>query len=184
MNRTRTSSACGFALAALALLIGVGSADAQLSADVQKRQIDVNAAIAQVKTTDPGLQRFFDDSYGYAVFPSIAKGAIGIGGAYGKGLVYDQGALTGEAELAQATIGLQLGGQAYLEIIFFRDKVDLDRFKSGSFEFAAQASAVAVTAGASADVDYSKGVAVFTQAKAGLMYEASIGGQTFKYSAL
>lgn len=144
---------------------------------------------------------FFSHSYGYAVFPTVGKGGIGLGGAYGTGRVYAQGRYVGDASLAQLTIGLQLGGQAYSEIIFFQDKRAFGEFTSGNFEFGAQASAVAITAGASAQAsttgsgtttstssshakttgEYQKGVAVFTVAKGGLMYEASIGGQKFSY---
>lgn len=138
--------------------------------------------IANFKNADPGLQVFFDKAYGYAVFPTVGKGGIGIGGAYGKGEVYEKGVMIGTTSLTQVTIGFQLGGQAYSEIIFFKDKATLDDFKTGNFEFSAQASAVAATSGASADADYSNGVAVFTLAKGGLMYEASIGGQKFSFT--
>jgi lipid-binding SYLF domain-containing protein len=145
---------------------------------------------------------FFDKSYGYAVFPTIGKGGIGIGGAYGKGRVYAGGNYVGDTSMTQVSIGFQLGGQAYSQIIFFEDKRSFDEFTSGNFEFGAQASAVAITAGASAAATttgssagasggknnadtvgkYYKGMAVFTVAKGGLMYEASIGGQKFSYT--
>jgi lipid-binding SYLF domain-containing protein len=148
--------------------------------------------------------RLFDDAYGYAVFPTIGKGGIGIGGAYGEGGVFVGGKQVGKTTMAQLTIGFQLGGQAYSQIIFFKDKRAFDEFSSGNFEFGAQATAVAITAGASAGASttghsvgasggkhdattaghYYKGMAVFTVAKGGLMYEASIGGQKFSYEAL
>ena len=140
-------------------------------------------AIAEFKSKDPSMKTFFEKAYGYAVFPTVGKGGIGIGGAYGKGEVYAKGQMIGTTSLTQVTIGLQLGGQAYREIIFFKDKAMLDQFKSGKFEFSAQASAVAVTAGASADADYNNGVAIFTMAKGGLMYEASVGGQKFSFTS-
>ena len=143
---------------------------------------DVEATIAKFKENDPGLQGWFAKAHGYAVFPSVGKGGIGVGGAYGRGQVHEKGALLGYTTLTQATIGFQLGGQAYSEVIFFRDAEALRRFTSGTFEFSAQASAVAATAGASADVDYTGGVAVFTMARGGLMYEASIGGQKFDFA--
>jgi len=142
----------------------------------------VAQAIATFKTKDPGLKKFFSRAYGYAVFPTVGKGGIGIGGAYGEGKVYEQGKYIGDTSLSQLTIGFQLGGQAYSEVIFFGSKAALDNFTDGNFEFSAQASAVAVTAGASADVDYKDGIAVFTVAKGGLMYEASIGGQKFSFT--
>lgn len=109
---------------------------------------------------------------------------MGVGGAYGKGEVYERGRLVGYSSITQLTIGLQLGGQAYSEIIFFRDRSDLDDFRNGNFEFGAQASAVAITAGASANAGYSNGVAVFTLAKGGLMYEATVAGQKFNFTPL
>ena len=146
--------------------------------------------------------KFFDESYGYAVFPTISKGGIGIGGAHGSGHVYEKGAYVGDASMNQVTVGFQFGGQAYSQIVFFEDQRAFKEFTSGSFEFGAQATAVAVTAGASAqastaggagtsasDIEthakttgkYHKGMAVFTVAKGGLMYEATIGGQKFGY---
>ena len=111
----------------------------------------------------------------------ITKGGLGIGGAGGKGLVFEDYKVIGGASLAQATLGLQAGGQQYMEVIFFEDKAALDRFKEGKIKFSGQASAVALKDGASVDVDYQDGVAVFTKAKGGLMAEASLGGQKFKY---
>lgn len=146
--------------------------------------------------------KFFGSSYGYAVFPTIGKGGVGIGGAHGKGQVYQKGAHVGDSSMTQLTIGLQFGGQAYSQIIFFENKSAFDSFTSGNFEFGAQATAVAITAGASAQAGtggtgagasgtkshaktsggYQSGMAVFTVAKGGLMYEATIGGQKFGYT--
>ena len=155
-----------------------------------------------------GTGDFIDESYGYAVFPSIGKGGIGIGGAYGKGGVYVGGEQVAKTSMSQVSYGLQLGGQAYSQIIFFRDERAFNDFASGNFEFGAQASAVALTAGASAQTstggsgsassgtdkrlstvtdesyDDRSGMAVFTIAKGGLMYEATISGQKFKYEEL
>jgi lipid-binding SYLF domain-containing protein len=147
-------------------------------------QLDVAKAIIDVKKTDPGIEKFFEDSAGYAVFPKVGKGGIGIGGAHGKGLVIVGDKAIGRTSLSQLTVGLQLGGQVYQQFIFFKDETALDSFKRGNFEFGAQASAVAVTLGASADADYDKGVAVFTNVSGGLMYEATISGQKFKYEDL
>lgn len=146
-----------------------------------KRLKKAQETVQIFKKKDPGLNRFFDKAYGYAVFPTIIKGAVGFGGAYGKGEVFQGGVSIGSASLSQGTIGFQLGGQSYSEIIFFEDKVAFDRFKTNRLEFAAQASAIAVQAGASAKAAYSRSVAVFTLAKKGLMYEASIGGQAFRF---
>lgn len=143
--------------------------------------------------------RFIGESYGYAVFPTIGKGGIGIGGAYGEGCVYREGGRTGGVSMGQLTIGFQLGGQAYSQLVLFKNKSAYDAFTSGSFEFGADATAVALTfgaqagagtTGASASAGESKGaarwvrdMAVFTLAKGGLMYEAAIGGQKFKFTA-
>ena len=142
---------------------------------------DVHESIAEFKKHDPDMLTFFDKAWGYAVFPDVGQAGMGIGGAHGSGLVFEQGVLVGSAKLTQLTFGFQLGAQLYQEIIFFEDKAALDDFKGGHYELGAQASAVAVTAGASADAGYSHGVAVFTLAKGGLMYEATVGGQKFKY---
>jgi len=146
---------------------------------------------------------FFEHCYGYAVFPTIGKGGIGIGGAHGSGRVYAQGAYTGDASVNQITVGFQFGGQAYSQIVFLEDKRAFDEFTSGHFEFGAEAAAVAITAAASAQASsggtgasagtssehtktagaYQKGLAVFTAAKGGLMYEATIGVQRFGYKS-
>lgn len=146
-------------------------------------------------------RNFFDSAYGYAVFPSIGKGGIIVGGAYGEGRVYAQGSHTGDVKMTQLTLGLQLGGQTYSQIIFFQDQRAFAEFTGSHFEFGAQATAVAITAGASATATttgssagtsggeryantvgrYYKGMAVFTIAKGGLMVEASLGGQKFEY---
>lgn len=145
--------------------------------------------------------KYFGNAYGYAVFPTIGKGGFVVGAAHGSGRVYRQGQYVGDTSMTQITVGAQLGGQAYSEMIFFQNKSALDDFTSGNFEFAAEASAVAITAGASASGGstgtsagasgtqehavtagrYFKGMAIFTVAKGGLMYEASIGGQKFGY---
>ena len=146
---------------------------------------------------------YFGKSYGYAVFPTIGKGGVGVGGAYGKGRVYAKGKYVGNTSMAQVTVGFQLGGQAYSEIIFFEDERAFKEFTGGNFEFGADASAIAITASANAKASstgasagasatknkattaggYHKGMATFTVAKGGLMYEASIGGQKFSYTA-
>jgi len=146
---------------------------------------------------------FFDDCYGYVVFPSVGKGGIGIGAARGKGRVFRGAEAVGRATMTQLSVGLQLGGQVFSQIIFLQDQRAFDEFTSGSFEFEASASAVAITAGASASAGssgssagasggkkdattagrYYKGMAVFTIAKGGLMYEASLAGQKFSYEA-
>lgn len=139
------------------------------------------AAVAEFLEADEGLQAFFDSAYAYAVFPSVGKGAIGVGGAYGTGIVFVGKKAVGESDLKQVTIGLQFGGQAYREVVFFENKKAFENFQNGELKLSAQASAVAATAGASADLGYNDGVAITTMAKGGLMYEASVGGQHFEY---
>jgi lipid-binding SYLF domain-containing protein len=146
---------------------------------------------------------FFRSSYGYAVFPTIGKGGLLVGGAHGKGRVFQKGKYVGDTSMTQVSIGFQAGGQAYSEIIFFADQRAYGEFTSGNFEFSGNVSAVAITAGASASAgtggstagasgckkdattagEYQKGLAVFTIAKGGLMYEASVSGQKFSYKA-
>ncbi len=137
--------------------------------------------ITAFKEKNTKFDTYFDDAYGYAVFPTVAKGAVGIGGAHGTGTVFELGSAIGKAKVTQVTIGFQLGGQAYSQIIFFESKDDLIRFKKNKFEFAAQASAVAIKEGAATNLAYNDGVAVFTMTKGGLMYEASLGGQKLKF---
>ena len=148
--------------------------------------------------------KFFKTAYGYAVFPTIGKGGLGIGGARGKGHVYAQGKYVGDTTMTQITAGLQLGGEAYSQIIFFENKAAFEEFTGGNFEFGAEAQAVAVTASASAAATttgasasasatphdaadagrYFKGMAVFTIAKGGLMYQATVGSQKFNYKPI
>ncbi len=141
---------------------------------------EAKEAIAEFKQDDSGITVYFDQAYGYAVYPTVGKAGFGIGGARGKGVLYENGAVTAVVTLSQLSIGFQWGGQAYSEFLFFQDTPTLTNFKQGNYELNAQASAVAVTAGASADAAFVNGMAIFTQAKGGLMYEAAVGGQKFK----
>jgi lipid-binding SYLF domain-containing protein len=145
---------------------------------------DSNTAKAEFIKTDPLMKAMFDNANGYVIFPNVGKGGIGVGGAAGNGAVYEKDKLIGMAKLSQLSIGFQAGGQAYREVIFFESKGEMDRFKESKFEFSAQASAVAVKAGASGNAKYTNGVMVFTMQKGGLMYEASVGGQKFKFDKL
>lgn len=164
---------------------------------------DATNAVANFKKSTQ-VKKFFDDSYGYAIFPNIGKGGFGIGGSYGEGTVYKQGKKTGTTTMMQVTIGFQLGGQAFSEIIFFKNKAAYYTFTNGNFEFSAQASAVAINAGANAQTSttgssagastspdknqqqgiYQNGMATFTLIKGGLMYEAALGGQKFSFESL
>jgi len=177
----RVVSTC-MIVAVIAFLIAGCATTPKTAEDKVELTTKVEIAKERAVKSDPGLKKFFDEeAVGYAVFPTVGKGAVGIGGAYGRGELYEAGQLAGYCTLTQASIGLALGGQAYTELIFFETHAALDRFKTGNFAFAAQASAVALKSGASANAKYTNGVAVFTMAGAGLMYEASIGGQKFSY---
>jgi len=132
--------------------------------------------------TDAPMKNLFDNAYGYVIFPSIGKGAVGVGGAKGNGILFENGKAVGSAKMVQVSVGLQLGAQRYSEVIFFENKAAIDQFKENKLEFAAQASAVVARTGASADAKYRAGVLVFTEEKKGLMVEAGIGGQKFTYT--
>ncbi len=171
------------ALITLSLVFSSALAQAWSPDSSDKMELSVAQAIINAKDKDPSLAKWFDEAYAYAVFPKVGKGGIGIGGAHGKGLVIRGDSTVATTSLSQISIGFQLGGQVYAEYIMFKDKTAFDHFARGNFEMGAQVSAVAVTLGASADADYDSGVAVFTIAEGGLMYEASVGGQKFKYHA-
>lgn len=164
----------------------VGCSAQKVSSPEELATLETEADLAKREfiEQDPGMRAWFEDSYGYAIFPNVGKGGIGVGGAYGQGLVYERNAVIGTTALTQATIGFQLGGQSYQQVVFFEDKRALDTFTAGDFEFSAQASAVAATAGASADANFNRGMAIFTVQNGGLMYEATLGGQKFNFRPL
>jgi lipid-binding SYLF domain-containing protein len=141
----------------------------------------VNDTVAIFKQKDPEIQRFFDKSYGYAVLPKVFKGAFWVGGAGGRGEVFEKGQMIGYCSMGQATLGFSFGGEFFREIVFFRDRDDLGRFMEGEYTFSAQVTGVAATAGAAAKADYKSGMAVFVTTDAGLMVDVSLGGQKFKY---
>ena len=151
--------------------------------DTRKDKIiaDAKTAKAEFVKADSKMTNLFAKAYGYAIFPNVGKGGLGIGGATGNGVAYEKGKMVGTARLTQVSVGFQFGGQAYREVIFFETKKDMDRFKENRVELSAQVSAVAATAGASFNAKYVDGVMVFTMQKGGLMYEASVGGQKFKF---
>jgi lipid-binding SYLF domain-containing protein len=148
----------------------------------QREKRLVEETIAKFKGADVSMKVFFDKAYGYVVFPSIGKGGFIIGGGHGDGWVYEKGRHIGRATVMELTVGAQIGGQSFSEIIFFADKSTLDDFKKGNWELDAQASVIVVKAGASKDASYDDGVAVFTMPKSGLMAEATVGGQKFQYT--
>jgi lipid-binding SYLF domain-containing protein len=147
----------------------------------QKNDVEeARLTIQEFKEKDSGMEKFFSSSVGYAVFPGIGKGGLGIGGAAGKGTLFKGGQAVADTKMSQVTIGFQAGGQKYAEIVFFENDETYKDFVSGNFEFAAQVSAVALASGASADANYKDGLLVMTMSIGGLMYEASLGGQKFK----
>jgi lipid-binding SYLF domain-containing protein len=177
-----------------------GASFVAVAAEVEDYSSTIN-----VFKDSPALAKFFEKSYGYAVFPTIGKAGFVVGGSYGKGQVYRGGKVTGKTSVVEGSIGFQLGGEAFSEIIFFQDKRAYDEFTSGNFEFGATAQAVVITAGAQAkagtagmsagasagpktgvqaETEYVKGMATFVHSKGGLMYEASIGGQKFSFEPL
>jgi len=177
-----------------------GASFVAVAAEVEDYSSTIN-----VFKDSPALAKFFEKSYGYAVFPTIGKAGFVVGGSYGKGQVYRGGKVTGKTSVVEGSIGFQLGGEAFSQIIFFQDKRAYDEFTSGNFEFGATAQAVVITAGAQAkagtagmsagasagpktgvqaETEYVKGMATFVHSKGGLMYEASIGGQKFSFEPL
>lgn len=148
---------------------------------LQELDGEVRAAVGRLDERSPGLRETLSKAYGYAVFPSVGKAAAVLGGAFGKGEVFERGSLIGYAAVAQLTVGVQLGGDTFVEVVAFQSKQALDRFKQGKTAFAANASAVLIKAGASTSAGYAKGVAVFVHSEGGMMLEAAIGGQHFFY---
>jgi lipid-binding SYLF domain-containing protein len=167
---------------ALAFLISATGAVAHAATDYQL-VADAQRTLSTYKQTDPGIRSFIEGSAGYVVFPSVLKGGVGIGGAHGDGIVFERGVPVGRASLTQVSVGAQLGGQEYSEVIFFETPAALAQFKRNQFTFSAQASAVALKSGAAANARFKDNVAVFTAAKGGLMFEASLGGQRFKFES-
>ena len=173
----------GLAVALAATAMSAGGCATAPKSEPDKRAVRArgNAALVELEAKDPTLGDFLTNAYGYAIFPSVGKAGLLVGGAYGRGEVFEQGEFVGYADITQATIGLQAGGQTFSEIIAFKDKESMDRFKFGKVKFSANASAVALKAGAAKTARYSQGVAIFTNPNGGLMFEASVGGQEFGY---
>ena len=166
---------------AVPLLMGLGSVSPALAADAVTR---AEVTVKEVGDTDPGMSAFLERSAGYAVFPEVGAAALVVGGAHGDGVLFEKGRAMGRTSLSQVSVGAQLGGQTYSEIIVFETRDALANFKRGEFHFSAQASAVALKSGAAANAKYRDGVAIFTATKGGLMFEASIGTQKFTYESL
>ncbi len=170
------------ATAVMAIFLSI-TMNAQVNGWNPELESDSKEALNTILEKTPKLESFKSEAYGYAVFPKITKAAVGVGGAAGNGIVYKDDVAVGSTHLKQATFGIQLGGQQYVEVIFFESEEVFEKFTNGKLKFNAQASAVALKSGAAIDAAYQDGVAVFTATKGGLMYEASIGGQHFKYES-
>jgi lipid-binding SYLF domain-containing protein len=133
---------------------------------------------------DVELKRYIEKAHAYAVFPKISKGGVGLGGASGRGLLYEQGKIVGNVRASQFTIGAQLGGMSFRQVVFFKDQSSVAEFKAGTFKFGAAAAAVAASKGGASNTDYSDGVAIFTLARNGAMLEASVGGMKYSFKPL
>jgi lipid-binding SYLF domain-containing protein len=176
MSITRLS-----AIAAVVLGMGACATAPKTESERQSLEARAEATLGSMKERDPGLPGLLASAYGYAVFPDIGKGGVVVGAAYGRGVLFEHARSTGYVELNQGSIGAQLGGQTFAELIVFRDRFAVERLKAGQFELGANASAVALTAGAAGAASFTDGVAVFTVPQGGLMAELSVSGQKLNY---
>lgn len=183
VNRTTSVAVLAAALAGASVALTACETAPKSQSERLQLQDDAQATIREFKAKDAGIQRFFDTAHAYAVFPEITKGGAIIGGAYGRGAVYQNGRFVGYADVSQGSIGAQLGGQAWRQIIFFESSREFDNFKRGNFAFSANASAVAADKGGAAAANYADGVVVFVLTSGGLMVDASLGGQNFDFEA-
>ena len=165
------------------LLIGCATAPTS-RADRDALMAEATASLQQMRMGDPGVGELVRQSYGYALFPKVTKGGLGVGGAYGRGVVYERGKHVGYSDLSQASVGLQAGGQTFSELLVFESKDAMDRFKAGQFNFAADASAVVMESGVATNAAFVDGVAVVVRPIGGAMVEATVGGQKFAYQTL
>jgi lipid-binding SYLF domain-containing protein len=168
------------ALFAVALLIGCETAP-KTEEKKDALAAEAQSTLKAMYAADPGLEQFLQDAEGYVVFPDAGKGGLIVGGAYGRGAVYQKGQLIGWADMKQASVGLQAGGQSFSQVIAFENEAALNRFKSNQLTFAANVSAVILKSGAAAAAKYNDGVAIFVKPQGGAMAEASVGGQQFTY---
>ena len=185
MKVSTSLAAFAFAAAVSAAFVGCGSTSSALSrSDRDLLHSQVADARTMFMNDKPDTRRYFDTAHAYVIFPAVTSGAVLIGGAGGDGEVYQGGKLIGTADIAQANIGAQLGGQEFAEVIFFQNDSEFNEFTKGTWDFDAKASAVAADSGGSSTADYTKGVRVFTLAKGGLMAQAAIGTQKLRYRSL
>lgn len=177
-----------FAVAAMFIVVAfIGGGCSSIPKNKDERvslQSDADKTLAELKQADSSLEAVLDDSAGYAVFLTIGKGGFIIGGGYGRGTLYEAGKITGYTDMTQAAIGALIGGESFTELIVFKSPDALKKFKSGNFTFGAHASAIALEKGAAAETSFNNGVAIFTRANQGLMADASLNGQKFRYTEL
>jgi lipid-binding SYLF domain-containing protein len=169
---------------AVAAFLLISGSLSPVLADSGDLRAEAEKAIKVLQSTDSSLTNRFRGSAGFVVFPSIGKGGLFFGGEYGKGVVYEKGKPVGEATLTEVNVGPQVGGQSFYEVIFFETDEALADFKQSKFEVSTKASAVLATEGAALDATYRDGVMIFTLPRNGLMAQAAVGGQKFKYKPL
>lgn len=174
----------GIVLAATAMFLSGCATAPRTDAGKEKLADNIATTMKTLNDKDPGLQDFLNRADAYAIFPSVGKGGAGIGGSYGRGEVYENGKKIGYADISKATIGAQLGGQEFTEIIAFETPEAFEQFRSGKLTFDATASAVALKSGVAKTTKYSHGVAIFIDIKSGAMFEAVVGGQSFSYQPI
>jgi lipid-binding SYLF domain-containing protein len=174
--------------ALLVAVLGFGAVGCSPTPKTEEKKDALDASVQStldaMKAEDPSFGAFLDTAYGYAVYPTVGKGGLIVGGSYGKGHVYEQGKFIGYSDITQATVGAQIGGQAFAEVIAFENREALNRFTAKEFAFTAQVTAVALKSGAARQARFRDGIAVFTYIKGGLMAEASAGGQRFRFNAV
>lgn len=169
------------ALITLTLLLGLNARSVNAAETLETLTKQATEAVEAFKRADSTLAAHFEKAAGYAVFAKVGKGGFVFGGARGQGVVYEQGKVVGKVTLTQATVGAQIGGQVFREVIFLENSESLTAFKQSNLEMSAQVGAVAAAEGAAKNAKYRDGVLVFTQPVKGLMAEASVGGQKFKF---
>lgn len=179
----RKTFSIGSAMALFAVFAMVSGCTTAPKTEEHRENLQTNAeaALKTMTNSDKGVQQNIDSAFGYAIFPSVGKGGLIAGGAYGRGIVYEQGEMVGYSDMKQATVGLQAGGQTFNQLILFQNEEALDRFRADDFAFAANASAVALKPGVSKSFRYDNGIGVYTQPLGGVMFEAAIGGQRFTF---
>jgi len=178
--KTRFAFGLLISVATIALLAACSTAP-RTAEDRSELLQEANSALSEARSGSATFDEIIRNAPGYAVFPTVGKGGAGVGGAYGRGIVYKNDAPIGYTDLSQATIGAQIGGQTYTQILVFETEQALERFRQGNYEFGAQATAVALQSGRGTNAKFRDGIAVFTMAERGMMVEAAVGGQKFSY---